>query len=259
MTDAQPYTVQVVVDCADPHPLADWWAEALGWEVEPQDEDFIRSMVDQGFATDADTTTHHGALVWAAAVAINHPEGRPGAADPVPAGPRAQDRQEPRPPRPPHHRRPSLAERDRLLALGATEIGSGTEGPLTAWVVLTDPEGNELCLPVPPPAELTHMSTPMNSRVAARRSPAARAPRRRPRAPRSRRRGSAGYFPSGPGDEHRPVGVDRPEAERRPAWSVPAPGPGPGSPSVDRSRLDQSRTYFPSKVSVASIAPCTSR
>ena len=57
MSDSQPYTVQVVVDCADPHPLADWWAEALGWQVEPQDEEFIRSMVDQGFATDDDTTT----------------------------------------------------------------------------------------------------------------------------------------------------------------------------------------------------------
>ena len=34
MSDAQPYTVQVVVDCADPHALADWWAEALGWQVE---------------------------------------------------------------------------------------------------------------------------------------------------------------------------------------------------------------------------------
>ncbi len=154
MSDAQPYTVQVVVDCADPHPLADWWAEALGWEVETQDEAFIRSMIDQGFATDADTTTHHGALVWATAVAIQHPDG-------LDRAPRILFEQVPEPKTVKNRvhldlrttAAPSLAEKDRLLALGAREIGSGTEGPMTAWVVLTDPEGNELCLPVPPPAE----------------------------------------------------------------------------------------------------------
>jgi hypothetical protein len=25
--------------------LADWWAEVLGWNVEPQDEKFIRRMI----------------------------------------------------------------------------------------------------------------------------------------------------------------------------------------------------------------------
>jgi glyoxalase superfamily protein len=150
MTDAQPYTVQIVIDCAEPHPLADWWAEALGWEVEPQDPDFIRSMVDQGLATDEQTSTHRGALVWATAAAINHPDGT----DRVP---RILFMQVPEPKTVKNRLHldlrgavePSLAERDRLLALGATEVGSGTEGPQTAWVVLTDPEGNELCLPVP--------------------------------------------------------------------------------------------------------------
>ena len=56
--------VQIVIDCADPHGLADWWAEALGWHVEPQEEAFIRRMVASGAATEADTTTHRGALVW---------------------------------------------------------------------------------------------------------------------------------------------------------------------------------------------------
>ncbi len=152
MSDAQPYTVQVVVDSADPHPLADWWAEALGWQVEPQDPDFIQSMVDQGFATDDQTTTHRGSLVWATGAAINHPEGDGRA-------PRILFQKVPEPKTAKNRVHldlrsaadPSPTERDRLLALGATEIGSGTEGPQTAWVVLTDPEGNELCLPMPPP------------------------------------------------------------------------------------------------------------
>lgn len=34
----EPFSLQVVVDRAEPHELADWWAETLGWEVESQDE-----------------------------------------------------------------------------------------------------------------------------------------------------------------------------------------------------------------------------
>ena len=39
-----PYTVQVAIDCAQPHQLADWWAQVLHWQVEPQDAAFIRSF-----------------------------------------------------------------------------------------------------------------------------------------------------------------------------------------------------------------------
>ena len=151
MTLAQPYTVQVVVDCAEPHPLADWWAEVLGWDVEAQDEGFIRSMIEQGFASGADTTEHRGALVWASGAAIGHPEG-------LDRAPRILFQQVPEPKTVKNRvhldlrtaAEPDLAEKDRLLALGATEIGAGQQGPMVAWVVLTDPEGNELCLAVPP-------------------------------------------------------------------------------------------------------------
>jgi hypothetical protein len=44
------FDFQVVIDSANPHVLADWWAEALGWQVEQQDEAFIRRMVDTGAA-----------------------------------------------------------------------------------------------------------------------------------------------------------------------------------------------------------------
>ena len=27
------FDFQVAIDCSSPHELADWWAEALGWEV----------------------------------------------------------------------------------------------------------------------------------------------------------------------------------------------------------------------------------
>src|SRR3954465_14765317 len=73
-----PFDIQVVVDSAAPHELADWWAAALGWQVEPQDEAFIRRMVAAGDATEADPTTRRGALVWKVGAAITSPEpGRP--------------------------------------------------------------------------------------------------------------------------------------------------------------------------------------
>lgn len=145
------YTVQVVVDSADPHALADWWAEALGWRVEPQDAEFIRSMVDQGFATSEQTTEHQGRLVWASGAAVNHPEGDQRAPRilfvkvPEPKTVKNRVHLDLRP-----GGDPDPAEVDRLVALGATRVGQGTEGPRTAWVVLQDPEGNELCVPVPP-------------------------------------------------------------------------------------------------------------
>ncbi|MET9319130.1 VOC family protein [Streptomyces sp. NPDC003038] len=47
------YTFQVTIDSAGPHPLADWWADALGWEVEPSDEEFIRAVVERLLAKGA--------------------------------------------------------------------------------------------------------------------------------------------------------------------------------------------------------------
>ena len=69
------YDFQVVVDAGRPHELADWWAETLGWEVEPSDAAFIRRMIEAGLATEADTTTHRGQLVWISGAAIRHPDG----------------------------------------------------------------------------------------------------------------------------------------------------------------------------------------
>src|SRR3974390_968854 len=69
------YTFQVAVDCQEPHVLADWWADALGWNVEPQDDRFIRRMIAEGHASEAATTTHRGELVWKDGAAIRAPAG----------------------------------------------------------------------------------------------------------------------------------------------------------------------------------------
>lgn len=148
MTAAPAYTVQIVVDAHDPHTLADWWAQALGWSVEPQDEAFIRSMIEESSATEAETLTHRGALVWALGAAVSHPDGTGVAPrilfQRVPEAKTVKNRVH-------IDLRQSAGvvpgELARLVELGATRIGGGRQGPLQ-WAVLTDPEGNEFCLPI---------------------------------------------------------------------------------------------------------------
>jgi hypothetical protein len=135
---------QVVIDCAAPHELADWWAEALGWQVEPQDEAFIRRMIDGGYATEDQTMKHKGALVWKEGAAINSPDpGRPRVLfQQVPEGKTVKNRA--------HLDLRVGAERReaevaRLVAAGATELHRASQGP-HEWATLADPEGNEFCI-----------------------------------------------------------------------------------------------------------------
>lgn len=138
------YTFQVTVDCADPHALADWWAEALGWQAEPSDEAFIRKMVDSGYASDSDTKTHRGVLVWREGQAINHPEG---------SAPRMLFQLVPEPKTVKNRMHVDIRvgesnierEVERLATAGATELHRGRQGPHW-WVTMTDPEGNEFCV-----------------------------------------------------------------------------------------------------------------
>jgi hypothetical protein len=138
------FEFQVTIDSSEPHELADWWAEALGWQVEEQDSAFIRRMVESGAASEDDTTEHRGALVWKVGAAITSPDpGRPRVLfQRVPEAKTVKnrvhldvrvgaDRQE--------------AEVARLTGLGATELWRASQGPY-AWVTLADPEGNEFCV-----------------------------------------------------------------------------------------------------------------
>lgn len=140
------YEFQMTVDSADPHTMADWWAETLGWQVEPQDEAFIRRMVSAGYAADSDTTRHNGMLVWKQGAAIRHPDGAPGAPrmlfQVVPEGKTVKNRL---------HLDVRIGAEDvdaavtGLTARGATVLYHGQHGPF-AWVTLADPEGNEFCV-----------------------------------------------------------------------------------------------------------------
>jgi hypothetical protein len=140
------YEFQVTVDSADPHAMADWWAQTLGWQVEPQDEAFIRRMISEGYATDGDTTRHNGALVWRVGAAISHPNGTGRA-------PRVlfQLVPEPKTVKNRVHLDVRIGTDDvertvaDLTARGAKSLHTGQQGPLS-WVTLADPEGNEFCV-----------------------------------------------------------------------------------------------------------------
>jgi hypothetical protein len=142
------YDFQVAVDCAEPHGLADWWADALGWVVEPSDETFIRDMITRGMAGEDDTTRHNGELVWRSGAAIRHPDG--------PArGPRKrilfQLVPEPKTVKNRVHLDVWVGAENvetvlaRLIAKGGSFLYRGQQGP-HSWVTIADPEGNELCI-----------------------------------------------------------------------------------------------------------------
>ena len=141
--------IQIAVDCIKPHELADWWAETLEWAVEPQDEDFIRSMIDQGFATEAQTSRHNGKLVWRDGAAIRPPDeldakspARRILFQTVPEEKTIKNRV---------HWDVRLAGADKdavraaLEARGAKFLWTASEGP-HSWHTMADPEGNEFCI-----------------------------------------------------------------------------------------------------------------
>ena len=140
------YEFQVTQDCADPHVLAGWWAETLGWEVEPSDEAFIRRMIAEGYASDDDTRTYNGVLVWSQGAAIRHPEG-------LERAPRLLFQQVPEVKTVKNRMHLDVrigvddvpATVEKLTARGAKFRYEGRQGPHT-WVTLADPEGNEFCV-----------------------------------------------------------------------------------------------------------------
>jgi len=143
---------KLVIDCRDPHALADFWAEALGYEVEDPGA-LVEQLLAAGQLPEAATVRHGGSLRFRGLAAIRHPgdafdeisgtgRGRrilfQGVSDEklgknrlhldVHAGDGDID---------------ALA--DRLERLGAARVERVDQGPAGRWWVMRDPEGNEFC------------------------------------------------------------------------------------------------------------------
>jgi Glyoxalase-like domain len=138
-----PPTMQIAVDCSDPHRLAAFWSAATGMVVERHHEQ-VRQMLDAGYATTADTAEVDGQLVWATAAACRDPNG---------ALPRMLFQLVPEAKTTKNRWHVDLhvganrrdAEVARLVELGATRLWEASQGP-HQWVTLADPEGNEFCV-----------------------------------------------------------------------------------------------------------------
>jgi hypothetical protein len=135
--------VQVVLDCSDPGRLAEFWALALGYEVQRPPEGFESWeawLTSMGIPEEK----------WNKASAIVDPEGR---------GPRIFFQRVPEPKTVKNRmhldvyaaegtddrderRRRIAAEVERLIAAGATYVRELEEYG-QSWVTLQDPEGNE--------------------------------------------------------------------------------------------------------------------
>lgn len=153
MTPATPapaaIRTQLVFDCADPHAIAAFWAEALHYEHEELDT-FIRGLLDAGHVPEELTTQVGGKLRWRELATIRHPE------DPVDGrgaglGRRLLFQQVPEAKSVKNRLHLDLlvgpdaidAEVERLVGLGATRV-SEHDDESGRWVLLADPEGNEL-------------------------------------------------------------------------------------------------------------------
>ena len=139
--------VQVVFDCAEPQRMADFWAEAMGYHVQPPPE---------GFASWEEFLTSIGVPAdrFDSASAIIDPDG---------SSPRIYFQKVPEQKTvknrvhldlnvgggrgtPVEQRRTRVAtEAERLIALGATKVRSYEENG-EFWVAMLDPEGNEFDL-----------------------------------------------------------------------------------------------------------------
>jgi hypothetical protein len=128
--------VQITFDCADADRLAAFWAVALEYEVEPPPD---------GFATWPEFLEARG-------IPVPPPGTMSAVVDPERKGPRVLFQRVPEAKTTKNRVHLDIRAGDRreekvaeLVAAGGTEVRRVDEAGLQ-WVVMTDPEGNELCV-----------------------------------------------------------------------------------------------------------------
>ncbi len=113
----------VVVDAADPAGLAPFWEAASGWPVHDRDDEVIDLRPPGATGPELELVLVPSAGATAGKNRVH-----------LDVAPSPGDDQ--------------AAEVERLVALGARRVDVG-QGPDVSWVVLADPEGNELCVLTP--------------------------------------------------------------------------------------------------------------
>ncbi|MFI8229856.1 VOC family protein [Streptomyces sp. NPDC085900] len=151
-TPATPVHWKLVIDAGDPHAQADFWAAALGYEVE-DNSPLVRRLLEAGALPGEATVDSHGRPAFLDLIAVRHPEdpydedtgigrGRRLLFQRVPEAKTVKNRLH-LDLHPGEGRREGEVE--RLEALGAS-VQRHVKEPSGEWVVMTDPEGNEFCV-----------------------------------------------------------------------------------------------------------------
>ncbi|MFF5182923.1 VOC family protein [Streptomyces sp. NPDC000345] len=143
---------KLVIDAAEPHPQADFWAAALHYEVEDNSA-LIERLLEAGALPGAATVEFHGRPAFRDLIAVRHPDdpfdpvsgtglGRRLLFQRVPEAKTVKNRLH-------LDLHPGAGRRadevERLRALGASLLREVKE-PSGEWAVMTDPEGNEFCV-----------------------------------------------------------------------------------------------------------------
>jgi hypothetical protein len=147
---AVPY--KIVVDCADPHRLAEFWAVAMGYVVEDNSA-FVQELLDAGQVPEAAVTRVNGRLAFADAVAVRDPDDPVDPRSGVGRGGRVLFQKVPEPKTVKNRVHLDLhvgadardATVERLAELGGRVLWHGQQGP-SSWVTMADPESNEFCV-----------------------------------------------------------------------------------------------------------------
>ncbi|WP_217237745.1 VOC family protein [Streptomyces sp. AC555_RSS877] len=143
---------KLVIDAADPHAQADFWAAALNYLAEDNDA-LIQRLLEVGALPREATVEYHARLSFRDLVAVRHPDdpyqedsgtglGRRLLFQRVPEAKTVKNRLH-LDLHPGEGRR--AAEVERLTGLGASVLREVKE-PGGEWVVMADPEGNEFCV-----------------------------------------------------------------------------------------------------------------
>ena len=119
-----------VIDSTDPRTLADWWADALGWEKVYEDDEEV--VIVPAYVTEELIRETPWERVGPGLSFVKVPEGKTIKNRlHLDLAPHTSDDRD--------------AEIARLKQLGATEVDVG-QGPDETWTVLADPHGNEFCV-----------------------------------------------------------------------------------------------------------------
>ncbi|GAA2291545.1 hypothetical protein OKJ48_42050 [Streptomyces kunmingensis] len=143
---------KLVVDAADPHAQVEFWAAALGYEIEDNSA-LIERLLGFGAVSVDETVERWGRRAFSDLVAVRHPDDAVDEQTGAGLGRRILFQRVPEPKGGKNRLHIDIhaggerrdAEAERLVGLGAS-VTRFVQTPGGQWLLMADPEGNEFCL-----------------------------------------------------------------------------------------------------------------